>query len=94
MQKKIAILMIVNLLLFSIVGISYGETGEKSITYNEAVNRALDASDAIEDLSDSMEDVWEQKTAPRTVAQRIIKEWLTKPQRCKSRRSSETRRQG
>jgi hypothetical protein len=70
-QKKIAILMIVNLLLFSIVGISYGETEEKSITYNEAVNRALDASGAIEDLSDSMEDVWEQRNDLLGVKQQI-----------------------
>ncbi len=71
MQKKIVILMIINLLLFSIVGISYGETGDQSITYNEAVNRALEASDAIEDLSDSMEDVWEQRNDLLGVKQTI-----------------------
>jgi len=70
-QKKIVILMIINLLLFSIVGISYGETGDQSITYNEAVNRALEASDAIEDLSDSMEDVWEQRNDLLGVKQTI-----------------------
>jgi len=63
--------MIINLLLFSIVGISYGETGDQSITYNEAVNRALEASDAIEDLSDSMEDVWEQRNDLLGVKQTI-----------------------
>lgn len=73
MQKKIVILMIVNLLLFSIVGIAYGET-EESIAYYEAVNMALEKSDAIEDLSDSMEDVWEQRNDLLGVKQSIQKQ--------------------
>ena len=63
-----------NLLIFSVVGIAYSETEEESIAYNTAVNMALEKSDAIEDLSDSITDVWEQRNHMLGLKQEIQKQ--------------------
>lgn len=50
---------------------SFTETDYISISYTQAVNKALEKSDAVEDLTGNMEDLWDQRNDMLSVKQQI-----------------------
>lgn len=59
MGKKIISIFLIALMISSISAISFADS-IVSISLTEAVNKAIDTTDSIDDLDSQMEDVWEQ----------------------------------